>query len=61
MDLNNTAWRKSSYSGAEGDNCVELASTPCAVAIRDSKAPEAGHLTMSRDEFARLGEAVKAL
>ncbi|HCT75417.1 MAG TPA: DUF397 domain-containing protein [Micromonosporaceae bacterium] len=29
-------WRKSSYSGDEG-NCVEIAVTPSAVAVRDSK------------------------
>jgi hypothetical protein len=29
-------WRKSSYSGANGGNCVEL----CAEAIRDSKNPK---------------------
>ncbi|MDI3386278.1 DUF397 domain-containing protein [Streptomyces sp. B-S-A8] len=32
-------WRKSSYSGAEGGQCVEVAATPDAVHIRDSKRP----------------------
>jgi len=31
------AWFKSSYSGGEGDNCVEVALCPEAVRIRDSK------------------------
>ncbi|GGT39545.1 DUF397 domain-containing protein [Streptomyces chromofuscus] len=30
-------WFKSSYSGSEGDNCVEVAVRPEAVRIRDSK------------------------
>ncbi|NNJ06368.1 DUF397 domain-containing protein [Streptomyces sp. PKU-MA01144] len=30
-------WFKSSYSGGEGDNCVEVAVRPDAVHIRDSK------------------------
>ncbi|MGW1159982.1 DUF397 domain-containing protein [Streptomyces sp. NPDC002519] len=30
-------WFKSSYSGSEGDNCVEVAVCPEAVHIRDSK------------------------
>ncbi|WP_374983670.1 DUF397 domain-containing protein [Streptomyces fradiae] len=30
-------WFKSSYSGGEGDNCVEVAVRPTAVHIRDSK------------------------
>ncbi|MET8556230.1 DUF397 domain-containing protein [Streptomyces sp. NPDC004959] len=31
------SWFKSSYSGSEGDSCVEVALTPLAVHIRDSK------------------------
>ncbi|MFD9872885.1 DUF397 domain-containing protein [Streptomyces sp. FT05W] len=30
-------WRRSSYSGTEGDNCVEVAATEQAVYVRDSK------------------------
>lgn len=30
-------WFKSSYSGGEGDNCVEVAVRPAAVRVRDSK------------------------
>ncbi|MET9801534.1 DUF397 domain-containing protein [Streptomyces sp. NPDC006368] len=31
------AWRKSSYSEADGPDCVEVAATPGAVHVRDSK------------------------
>ncbi|MEU5097543.1 DUF397 domain-containing protein [Streptomyces sp. NPDC020996] len=31
------SWFKSSYSGSENDNCVEVAVHPEAVRIRDSK------------------------
>ncbi|MFJ3819494.1 DUF397 domain-containing protein [Streptomyces nodosus] len=31
------SWFKSSYSGSENDNCVEVAVRPEAVHIRDSK------------------------
>lgn len=31
------AWFKSSYSGNEGGNCVEVAAAPGAVHVRDSK------------------------
>ncbi|WP_030679413.1 DUF397 domain-containing protein [Streptomyces cellulosae] len=31
------SWFKSSYSGGDGDNCVEVALHPEAVHIRDSK------------------------
>jgi hypothetical protein len=37
MDTVDTAWRKSSYSGANGGNCVEVASPEGAIAVRDSK------------------------
>ncbi|AJE82755.1 hypothetical protein SLNWT_2379 [Streptomyces albus] len=31
------SWFKSSYSGTEGDNCIEVALTARAIHIRDSK------------------------
>jgi hypothetical protein len=31
------AWFKSSYSSAEGGECVEVANTPATVHVRDSK------------------------
>ncbi|CAL9614509.1 DUF397 domain-containing protein [Streptomyces sp. NPDC090994] len=31
------SWFKSSYSGSENDNCVEVAVRPEAIRIRDSK------------------------
>ncbi len=40
MDLNHADWRKSSYSGTNGGNCVEVArNVPGVVAVRDSKDP----------------------
>ncbi|MCK8434046.1 DUF397 domain-containing protein [Streptomyces sp. D2-8] len=38
-------WRKSTYSG-DGSNCVEIATTPTTVHIRDSKNPDGPHLTL---------------
>ena len=38
MDLTHADWRKSSYSGTNGGNCVEVArNLPGLVAVRDSK------------------------
>ncbi|MEC3975310.1 DUF397 domain-containing protein [Amycolatopsis sp. H20-H5] len=40
-------WHKSSYSDKYGNDCVEVAEAPATTAVRDSKAPEAGHLTLA--------------
>ncbi|MDO0913653.1 DUF397 domain-containing protein [Streptomyces sp. DT2A-34] len=37
-------WQRSTYS-AEAANCVEIASTPTTMHIRDSKNPTGSHLT----------------
>lgn len=39
VDLTSAAWRKSSRSGPNCDNCVEVAFAGPAVAVRDSKNP----------------------
>jgi Domain of unknown function (DUF397) len=46
--LDRAQWRKSSYSGGNGGNCVEVArNLPGIVAVRDSKDPEGPALTIS--------------
>lgn len=45
-------WKKSSYSSANGGDCVEVATLTTEAAIRDSKAPWRGHLTVPAPEFA---------
>ena len=37
MSTTELAWFKSSYSGSQGDSCVEVAVTGQAVCVRDSK------------------------
>ncbi|MFI6032899.1 DUF397 domain-containing protein [Streptomyces sp. NPDC051315] len=45
-------WRKSSYSGDQGGNCVEVADLPtAAVAVRDSKTPAGPVLTLQPAAF----------
>ena len=41
-----TAWRKYSYSGAQGGECVEVALAPASVAVRDSKHPDGPRLAV---------------
>ena len=59
MDVNTAAWRKSSHSGGTGGECVELASTPETIAIRDSKDPNGPKLLMGRHEFTALLASLK--
>lgn len=47
-------WRKSQRSGAQGDACVEVAALAEGIAVRDSKAPAAGHLTLGPGAFREL-------
>ncbi|WP_308206518.1 DUF397 domain-containing protein [Actinomadura luteofluorescens] len=54
MELALFPWRKSTRSDETGGQCVELAAFPHAIAIRDSKAPDAGHLTLTPRAFAVL-------
>ncbi|HZB32219.1 MAG TPA: DUF397 domain-containing protein [Streptosporangiaceae bacterium] len=55
------AWRKSSYSGGSGSsNCVEVAGTPPgAVAVRDSKNPAVGAVTIDDPAWRSLLAAIK--
>ncbi|QWF77323.1 DUF397 domain-containing protein [Amycolatopsis sp. CA-230715] len=46
MSTRDLTWRKSSYSNGVGGECVEVSLAPNAVALRDSKAPAAGTLTI---------------
>ena len=55
------AWTKSSHSeGAEHSNCVEVLLQPQAIAVRDSKAPTAGHLTLPNPAWAALITSLNA-
>ncbi|GAA4187816.1 hypothetical protein GCM10022252_22050 [Streptosporangium oxazolinicum] len=45
MDLSVAVWRKSSLSGDNGAQCVEVAvNLPGAIAVRDSKDPDGAKL-----------------
>ncbi|MFF0535089.1 DUF397 domain-containing protein [Streptomyces coelicoflavus] len=46
------AWFKSSYSGAEGGECVEVAAGTAVVHVRDSKAAAGPVVTVSPDAWA---------
>lgn len=46
-----TAWRKSSYSGSENADCVEIALLDDEMATRDSKNPTGPALVFSQDAW----------
>ncbi|MFJ8200160.1 DUF397 domain-containing protein [Streptomyces sp. NPDC096152] len=53
-------WQKSSYSGGgEGNACVEIATSPTHIAVRDSKAPARATLTFPAGAFSTFVEALK--
>ena len=58
--MTSPVWRKSSRSadGTSGQ-CVELADLGSVIGIRDSKAPDAGHLTISVESLAGLLDRIK--
>lgn len=53
-------WRRSSHSGANGGDCVEVASFFSVIGLRDSKNPTTAHLTIDRPAFAALIKGLKA-
>ncbi|MFC4909206.1 DUF397 domain-containing protein [Actinomadura gamaensis] len=54
-------WRKSSHSGVDQTDCIEIAASPRAsgVFVRDSKDPAAPMLTLGAGEWAGLIQWVK--
>jgi hypothetical protein len=57
-----TTWRKSSYSGSGNQSdCVEVASLAGnKIGLRDSKHPEVGHHSLTREALAGLLGDIKA-
>ncbi|MER6409703.1 DUF397 domain-containing protein [Streptomyces humidus] len=51
MSTTQQDWFKSSYSGSEGDNCIEVAVHAEAILVRDSKDTERRSLAVSRDAW----------
>ena len=47
----NVLWRKSSYSGNTGGECVEVADLAPRIAVRDSKNPGVGTVTLAPEAY----------
>ncbi|KWT60379.1 hypothetical protein ADL21_19375 [Streptomyces albus subsp. albus] len=59
-ELSTARWRKSSYSNANGGNCVEIAEDiPGTIPVRDSKTPHGPILTFPTAAWAAFIDALK--
>ena len=60
IDLSGAQWRKSTRSGSNGGNCVEVADNLTeVVAVRDSKDKTGPVLTFTHDEWAAFVAGAK--
>ena len=57
--LDGRTWRKSSHSGSNGGNCIEITAAPGTVAIRDSNNPGGPVLTFTGQNWQRFTDQVK--
>ena len=61
MDLSTVTWRKSSLSGPNGGQCVEVATDlPGVVAVRDSKNPHGPALLLTLTQWHTFVDGIKA-
>ncbi len=60
VDLSRAAWQKSSHSGSNGGQCVEVArNLPGVVAVRDSKDPAGPSLLVTTGEWRAFLDGVR--
>jgi Domain of unknown function (DUF397) len=53
-------WRKSTYSGNNGGQCVEVGNTAHLIAVRDSMDPDGTHLAFGREAWEAFAASLKA-
>ncbi|MHA5048940.1 DUF397 domain-containing protein [Streptomyces sp. SD15] len=58
MSTTELAWFKSSYSGTQGDSCVEVAVTEQAICVRDSKDVTGPHFSVKLAGWTRFVQYV---
>jgi hypothetical protein len=52
-------WRKSSYSNANGGDCVEVADKADAILVRDTKNPAGAMLCVDAETWERFTAAIR--
>jgi hypothetical protein len=55
-----TTWRKSTYSGGNGSDCVEVGETERAVVVRDTKDRAGAVLTFAPGAWRRFAATIKS-
>jgi hypothetical protein len=61
MEANSAVtWRKSSYSGNNGGNCVEVGNASHLITVRDSKVPDGPRLVFGREAWEAFAASLKA-
>jgi hypothetical protein len=60
VDQSRARWRKSSFSGGGGSNCVELTDAGQAIAVRDSKQAPGPVLVFGQHAWRQFAAKVKA-
>ena len=61
MEANSAVtWRKSSYSGNNGANCVEVGNATHLIAVRDTKVPDGPRLWFGRQAWEAFAASLKA-
>ncbi len=60
IDLSGVRWRKSSFSGGGGSNCVEVAHVGATIAVRDSRHPSGPVLSFTGPGWRAFIHGVKA-
>jgi hypothetical protein len=59
-NIDRAAWRKSTYSGDNGGNCVEVAALADGIAVRDSKDRTGPVLTFSPKQWDAFTAGLKS-
>ena len=58
-ELSDLRWRKSSFSGNQGGQCVEVADVPSGRLVRDSKRPEGAVLRFTAGAWSSFVASVR--
>jgi hypothetical protein len=59
LTVDGSTWRKSSYSGGSGGDCIEVADATGVVLVRDTANRAGAVLAVSADAWRRFTSAIK--